>query len=319
MKLKILSFFLKKKEFPVLFSLTLFFLVFSSFSSRFATLENIASIFSLTAEMGIVVAGITLLMVAGEFDLSVGSTYGMAAVILVFLRLMQINILIAILLALGTACFIGFCNGIITLKAGIPSFITTLGMLMVIRGLIYFITQGYIYKLDAPPLFYKLLSDCLLGNFRISVIWFIIITLVLAVILSSTKYGNWLMAVGGNKEVARMLGVNVFRVKLITFILTSFMAGLSGIIATSRFGMVMSTFGEGMELEAITAAVMGGTLLSGGYGTLIGSFLGTIFISSVKSGLILIGAPAFWYQTFVGIALIIAVIFNSSIARRIIE
>lgn len=269
--------------------------------------------------MGIMVVGVTLLMISGEFDLSVGSTYGITGVTLVFLRLMQINILMAILLALGIACFIGFCNGIITLKTGIPSFITTLGMLMVVRGLIYFITQGYIYRLDAPPLFYGLLTGYLVGNFRASVIWFIIITLIFAVILSSTKYGNWLMAVGGNKEVARMLGVDVFKVKLMTFILTSFMAGLSGIIATSRFGMVMGSMGEGMELEAITAAVMGGTLLSGGYGTLIGSFMGAIFISSVRSGLILIGAPAFWYQTFVGISLIIAVVFNSSLARRIVK
>jgi len=300
-------------EFGALVGLVLVFVVFCFTATRFLSLESLAGIVTVASELGIVAAGITFLMITGEFDLSVGSTFGFSAMILAITANAGIPLWIGFLLALAAASFIGLINGIITVKYKIPSFITTLGTLMFWRGILLAVTGGFAVRYWGTSSFLSGLNGHFLGEFRISSIWFFIVIFSLNIILTKTPYGNSTYATGGNKEAARVLGISVDKVKVINFIICAMLAGLAGCIQFARFNSVDPLRGTGMELEAIAAVVVGGTLMSGGYGNLIGTLFGVLLMGMVRSGLIMSGAPAYWYQAFIGIILILAVITNTKL------
>ena len=229
---------------------------------------------TMAAQLGIMAVGISFLMISGEFDLSVGSVYCFSPMIL------------AMLVAQGippvdrrsrraAICRSGRCsNGLITLKMGIPSFITTLGMMMIIRGIILAITGGFpiTYK---PQSAMDLISMLNLRfgetNFRASASGSSSSLIVFSFILDRTRYGNWVLATGGDQGHCRGSGSELAKTKLINFIRLFGLAGFSGIVNMGRFLTIEADLGDGMELEAIAAAVIGGNLLSGGYGSITGS------------------------------------------------
>ena len=300
-------------ELGALVGLVLIFIVFCFTATRFLSLESLAGIVTVASELGIVAAGITFLMITGEFDLSVGSTFGFSAMILAITANAGIPLGIGFLLALSAALFIGLMNGIITVKYKIPSFITTLGTMMLWRGILLAVTRGFAVRYWGTSSFLRGLNGHFLGEFRTSSIWFFIVIFLLNIILVRTPYGNSTYATGGNKEAARVLGISVDKVKIINFIICAMLAGLAGCIQFARFNSVDPLRGTGMELEAIAAVVVGGTLMSGGYGNLIGTLFGVLLMGMVRSGLIMSGAPAYWYQAFIGIILILAVITNTKL------
>jgi len=284
---------------------------------QFATAGNAAALLAQAAELGIVAIGIAFILISGEIDLSVGSVYGMSALFFVFFS-SQVGSVASFFIALGVACLAGLCNGLITLKTGVPSLIVTLGMQMFVRGIIYFTTQGF--TLNIPTDFLtNILAGNLVGDFLISIVWFVLLVVIFTIVLRFTRYGNALFAVGGNKEVARAMGINVDRIKLTNFILCAGLAGLAGTISASRFHTVAATTGVGVELEAIAAAVIGGCLITGGYGSVIGAALGALLIPAVSAGLIMGGAPSYWYQAFVGVVLVAAAVINLVVVRRTLK
>jgi simple sugar transport system permease protein len=286
------------------------FLGFALSAEYFLTLESLAGILTVVAELGIVAVGITLLMISGEFDLSVGSVLGVSAMTFALLLQADAPAWLALGLALALAALLGFLNGLIVVTTDIPSFIATLGTMMLWRGLLLVITGGFPIAYFENPLVLQALNSRFIGQFRTSAIWFTLIVLIFHFLLRHTSYGNHVFATGGNKEAARALGVAVKRVKLINFTLSGLLAGLAGCIQFSRFKSVDPLRGQGLELETIAAAVIGGTLLNGGYGSIIGTLLGVLIVGVVRTGLVLAGAPAYWYQAFVGVILIVAVIIN---------
>ena len=306
-------------EFGALVGLVLVFIVFCFTATRFLSIESLAGIITVASELGIVAAGITFLMITGEFDLSVGSTFGFSAMILAITANAGIPLGIGFLLALTGAAFIGLINGIITVKYKIPSFITTLGALMFWRGILLAVTGGFAVRYWGTSSFLRGLNGHFLGEFRTSAIWFFMVIFLLNLILVRTPYGNATYATGGNKEAARVLGISVDKVKIINFIICAMLAGLAGCIQFARFNSVDPLRGTGMELEAIAAVVVGGTLMSGGYGNLIGTLFGVLLMGMVRSGLIMSGAPAYWYQAFIGIILVLAVITNTKLKRWAIK
>jgi len=176
------------------------------------------------------------------------------------------------------------------------------------------VTGGFpIAYLESPSTLMKILSGRLPGGFHASAIWFGLIVVFFSLLLTRTHYGNWIFATGGNPQAARALGVEVNRVKLYNFILCALLAGFTGVVQFARFSSVDPLRGSGIELEAIAAAVTGGTLLTGGYGSVVGTLMGVLLVGMVKSGLVLAGAPAYWYRAFIGVILIIAVIINTRI------
>ena len=296
-------------EFGVILAFLILFIIFSTFSSKFFTLRNVTGILTIVSELGIMAIGVAFLMIAGEFDLSVSSVYALSGFLFVTLA-NKFNSPLAFIITLAVAAFIGFCNGTITLHARIPSFITTLGTMLFLRGTLLAITGGESVSYKSDIIMPTLLTRFIGSGFRPSHIWFVLLTLLFSLILTNTRYGNWVFATGGNKEVARAMGVNVNKVKVINFMLSSLMASLSGCIVISRFNIANASFGTGMELEAIASAVIGGTFLTGGYGTIIGVFFGALLMGMMRTGLIMIGAPAYWYQAFVGAILILAATIN---------
>lgn len=301
-----------RPEFGSFIGFLTFFVIFSILGRKFFTLSNLSVIFTVAAELGIICTGVGFLMMSGEFDLSVGSLYAFSGIF--FMELAGIlPSACAFLLILAFANFIGFVNGMITTKQRIPSFITTLSMMMMLRGIIYMVTGGRItaYKGDPliPSLFGLKFSGAL-SYFRPSHFWYLAFIIFFTILLFRTPYGNHTLSTGGNLETTRMLGVNTDRVKTVSFMICSTMAALSGIIAVTRFQMASPTLGIGTELEAIAAVVIGGTSLFGGSGTIIGSLFGVLLISMVRNGLLLLGAPPYWYTGFVGVILLIATLIN---------
>ncbi|MCS7350632.1 MAG: ABC transporter permease [Anaerolineae bacterium] len=306
------------RRYPEVGALAGFLAVFLSFSivaPHFLTPASLAGIMTIAAELGLVAIGVTLLMIAGEFDLSVGSVLGVSAMAFALMARAGIPHLIAFLGALGLAAAIGALNGWVVTRGRLPSFIVTLGSMMFWRGVLLAVTGGFPIAYEEKSLLMFALSGRLPGGFHASALWFLGVALIATLVLTRTPFGNAIFASGGNPQAARALGVEVARVKQIGFILTAVLAALAGIIQFSRFGSVDPLRGEGMELEAIAATVTGGTLLTGGYGSVMGTVLGALIVGMVRNGLVLAGAPAYWYRAFIGLVLVGAVIINLRIRR----
>jgi monosaccharide ABC transporter membrane protein, CUT2 family (TC 3.A.1.2.-) len=186
---------------------------------------------------------------------------------------------------------------------------------MFLRGIVFARTGGFPVKIVGHPLFREAMAGKFYKDFRVSIIWLAFLCIVFALILIRTRYGNWVFAVGGNKKTARDMGIKVTKVKLLNFMLCSVLGAFAGIMALSRFGAVGATTGIGWELEAIAAAVIGGCLLTGGFGSIIGAVMGAILISLIKHGLVLVGAPSYWYTAFIGVILIGAAVLHVMIRR----
>jgi simple sugar transport system permease protein len=305
---------LRHPVFGVLIAFIVVFGTFTIIAPKFLTVRALTGIFSLVAELGIITIGEAFLIISGEFDLSVGGVYALAGALFVVLA-NQTNSIVALLVALMVAALIGYINGKITLKTGIPSFIATLGMMMITRGSLLAATGGrsLSYKGDqiVPILFSKIIAH----GVRPSHFWFLLLTALFSFLLFRTRYGNRSFATGGDTETARARGIDVNRIKLQNFMICSVMAGFSGCIAISRFKFANVAFGTGYELEAIASAVIGGTFMFGGYGTIIGASLGAFIVGMIRNGLVLAGAPGYFYKTIVGIVLITAAVINNRIRK----
>lgn len=300
------------RELGVAIALAAVFAVFGVLHPAFLTLDTFGDILTQAAELGVAAVGITFLMIAGEFDLSVGSNFAFAGLLLALLVTKHaVPAPLAVALAMGVAAAIGLLNGIITLTGRIPSFITTLGTMMLWRGLALAVTGGWpISILGASVLLDVLGGKAVYATLHISAVWWLAVTAVLSVVLGRTTYGNWVFATGGKREAARALGVPVRQVKLVNFTLAGLLAGMAGFMQFGRMGSMSPVWGDGLALEAIAAAVIGGTSLMGGTGTIVGTALGAVTMASIRFGLIMVGAPAYWYTAFLGVVIVAAVIVN---------
>jgi len=308
---------LRIKEFGAIVGVAIFLVMFSLLSNRFLTAENLFNTLTMAAELGIISIGVAMLIISGEFDLSVGSVFAVAPMVFATMINANLNPYFSLLAALLVCVGIGVVNGTVTLKTGIPSFITTLGMMMFWRGILLAVTGGFPIILSRRVDMLQYLGGRVVGGLRYSAIWFLILAFVFWIVLEKTRFGNWVFATGGNPGAARALGISTDRVKLTNFIFSSVLAGFSGLTTFARFRLVDPTFGQELELEAIASAVMGGTLLTGGYGSVVGASIGAFMISMVRNGLVLAGAPAYWYRAFIGVILIVAAVINARIRKKV--
>lgn len=289
----------------------LMFVTFSIIAQpNFLTLPSMASTLTLAAELGIVAIGVTILMIGGEFDLSVGSVLGVSSVTVPWLAERGWPVAAAIPVALLVAISIGLLNGIVVNRTRIPSFIVTLGALFWWRGVLFAVTRGFPISVDRDDPAFDLFSTRLAFGFNVSLFWFVAVTAILTLVVVRTRFGNWTFATGGNERTAGQLGIPTKRVKLVLFALAAFLAGLAGVIQAGRFSGVDSLRGTAIELEAVAAAVIGGTRLSGGYGSVIGTAFGCIMLGIIQNGLVLAGIAGYWYRAFIGLLIVIVVVVN---------
>jgi simple sugar transport system permease protein len=290
--------------------------------------EGTAAVLNAAAPLGILAVAVCLLMIAGEFDLSVGSIIGTAGMTIVLLtRHAGWPLWPAIATALLLSLAIGLANGLLVVRTGLPSFIVTLGTLFVFRGLTIAVSRALTRRtqlggIDEVPGYESariLFAGEPTGLFRVSILWWLGIAVVATWVLLRTRWGNWIYAAGGGPESARKLGVPVARVKIALFMTTAAAAWLVAVTQVVRFTGADALRGEQQEFRAIIAAVIGGTLLSGGYGSAVGAVLGALIFGMVQQGIVITGVDADWFQVFLGVMLVIAVVVNDYVRRRLTE
>ncbi len=294
----------------------------------FRSLEGTAAVLNAAAPLGILAVAVALLMIAGEFDLSIGSIIGCAGMTIMLLtRHYDWTLWPAIGVAVGLSLAIGLGNGYLVVRTGLPSFIVTLGTLFAFRGLTIALSRQLTRRtqlggLDEVPGFgpaQTLFASDVFGPFRVPVLWWLGLAAVATWVLLRTRFGNWIFAAGGAPEAARKMGVPVARVKIALFMTTALAACLVAVIQAVRFTGADALRGEQQEFRAIIAVVIGGTLLTGGYGSAVGAVLGALIFGMVQQGIVITGVDADWFQVFLGAMLVAAVIFNDFVRRRAAE
>jgi simple sugar transport system permease protein len=296
--------------------------VFYAINPEFLSVLNISNTLTFTVELGLIALAMTLLMTAGEFDLSVGSLFGFSPVLMWTLYNGGVTSLnVAFLVCLVVAAVIGLVNGLFVTRLKIPSFLVTLGMLLVVRGTALFVTDGFpqrTWSSGGQWLAKALVGDFYVGPFRVyaSLFWFVAAAVVLGYVLTQSKYGNWIQAAGGNPVSARARGVDVDRVKVILFVLTAVMSAFAGVISSIRTSAANPNSGTGYELEVIAMVVIGGTALTGGRGTIIGTVLGIFILRVMRNGIVLIGVPGLAYNIFIGAIILGMMALHSWLERR---
>lgn len=296
-------------------------IVLALFEPKFLSLTNIGNMFAFIPEFGIIALGMTLLLTAGVFDLSVGAVFGFVPLVMYTLvNDAGLAPELALLIALGAAVLIGLGNGVLVAKIGITSFLVTLGMALFVRGFALYMSEGF------PQATLKddtLLRALTVGSFDIDDLtvyaglgWFLLLAVGAWFLLDRSPRGNWITATGGNERAAVARGVNTGNVKIGLFVLSAVLAGFAGVISATRVGSSYAISGTGYELEVIAMCVVGGTSLYGGRGTIIGTVVGVILLRSIRNGIIVIGVPGLAYNMFVGLIILVAVILQALAERR---
>ena len=300
-------------------------------SSGFLSLRGTSSYLSVSAELAIQAVPVALLMIGGEFDLSVGSMVGATGMIIAILSAQYgWNIWAAMVAALIFAVLVGMLNGYLVIRTGLPSFIVTLGTAYILlgatTGITSIVTNGLtvVNAIDQAPGYssaHAIFATALGGGqqFPIEILWALALVALATWLLLGTSFGNWIFGVGGDAQAARNTGVPVTRVKILLFIGTAVSSCLLAIILDVSFTNADVLRGQGNEFYAIVAAVVGGVLLTGGYGSAIGALFGALAFGIVEEGIVFAGVNAEWYKAVIGLILLLAVLLNSYVRKLALE
>jgi ribose transport system permease protein len=307
-----LAVFLGSQTFWVLVAVILACIFLSFATDSFATARNLYNITRNVTFVAIIALGMTLVIITGGIDLSVGSVLCLCSMILAVVMHAGYSIEIGIAAAIGTALVVGAFNGLLIAYLGFPPFVVTLGMLSIARSLAMVASNNTVVFQFGPD-HDKLLA---LGGgawfFGIAnpVLYMIVLALLAGFVLRWTRLGRYLFAIGGNEHAAILTGVPVKMIKVLVYMISALSAGIAGIIQTGWLGAVTTNIGAGMELQVIAAAVIGGANLAGGAGTAFGALVGAALIEVIRNSLGLLGISAFWQGAFIGGATILAVLFD---------
>jgi simple sugar transport system permease protein len=303
---------LGRRELSILAVAIALWIYFFNSAVDFASSQNTQTLGTFIAATAIIAAGEVFLMISGEIDLSVGQVYALAAFLVYWLHNAGVPILAAVLIALGGAALVGLINGLITTVVGVSSFITTLGTFFFLNGLTLTLSNGRPVNTPGSGAYTRWFG----GGAYAEILWAIAIVLVLQLVLTRTRWGLHTFAVGGNLLGSREAGIKVRWVKIRNFMLCSVLAGFAGIIEAVR---ITSTDplagGPNIMFAAVSAAVIGGTLLAGGSGTVIGAFIGACVLGILKDGFTLQGVNAFTFDLILGIAILVAMMIDIIVTR----
>jgi simple sugar transport system permease protein len=315
-----------RPELGACFATILVFIVFAIIAGKqgFLSAQGTINYLEVAAQLGILASAVALLMIAGEFDLSVGSMIGAAGMLMAVLTI-QFGwpLWLAIIAAILFALVVGYINGNLVVKTRLPSFIITLASLYVLRGLTVGVTLLLTKFTRVSGLRGRTESDWLAGllpghpaGIPISIWWWVVLTFALGWVLFRTSYGNWIFAAGGDANAARNVGVPVARVKISLFMLTAASAALLATLQVLNTGSADVLRGEQKELEAVAAAVIGGNLLTGGYGSVLGAAVGALILGMVQQGIFYTGISTDWFKAVLGAMLLGAVFINNYLRQQ---
>ena len=282
--------------------------VFSFLSPSFREFNNILNIILQVSIIAISAFGMTLALIIAGIDLSIGSTIALSGTTAALLLNMKVPFALAIVLCLLMGIFLGFINGFLISKAEIPAFIVTVATMGIFRGIAYILTGGGPVQISNEKFLY--LGNEKLFGIPFPIIILIVVFIIMSIVLGKTKFGRQSYIIGGNEEAALYSGINVKKVKVYIYMLIGFLASLSGIILASRLYSGQPNSATGYELDAIAAAVLGGTSLSGGYGTITGTIIGAIIIGVINNGMNLLNITYFYQLIVKGLVIILAVYFD---------
>lgn len=294
----------------------------------FLTMRGTASYLEVAAELGILAIAVSLLMIGNEFDLSIGSVIGASGMIIAVLSVQyNWNLWAAIVVAGVVSALIGLANGIIVRASRLPSFIVTLATLFIVRGCTIAITRaltdrtqlGGVQNTDGFALAKTMFGSKLQiggGMFAISIVWWLALMVIATWILIRTRFGNWIFGTGGNEQAAHNSGVPVTRVKITLFICTALAGWLVSVIQVVNTTGADVLRGNGRELYAIMVVVIGGTLMTGGYGSAIGAAIGALIFGMVQQGMVFARVDSDWFQVFMGGMVLFAVLLNQTVRKR---
>jgi ribose/xylose/arabinose/galactoside ABC-type transport system permease subunit len=285
------------------------------FPNQFPTFENLQQLLLNSSLETIVAVGMMVLMIAGAFDLSVGSVVGFAGALSAWLMMSGgQHPIVAIVLALVGALFIGWFNGYFISYIGINPLIQTLATMGMVRGLVLMVAGAGIQNL---PYEFIYVGQSKLLKIQSPIWWMIIIVIAFHYLSTYTTFFRRYYYIGGSELSAELSGVHVKRMKMYGFVLSALLAGVAGILLTSRLGAAISTMGKGMELRVITAVILGGASLKGGQGKIVGALLGTIFIALISNVMILSRVSGYWQEIILGIILIAAIWFDLVMQKKV--
>jgi simple sugar transport system permease protein len=315
-----LNAFLQFKSLGVLVIFVVLVVLMSIFSpeNNFIRAKNIQNLLSFGSEFGIIVLGAGMLMIAGEFDLSVGSVLAFSSFIFGALFRAGMHPLPAFIITLAGGGAMGALNGIITVKGRILSFVTTLGTMMLWRGLTLLATGGTQFACDVTvhPAFTAALNGKIGGYFPVQALWFLFFAVLLYLLLHRHKFGNWVYATGDNKLAARAMCIRTDIVKILSFVIVGVLVAFSSVIQISRVASFSSRVGTGWELRVIAAAVVGGTSLLGGRGSMIGIFLGALIIIVIENALTIMRLPYEWTFSVYGAVILLSALLDLFIEKK---
>ncbi len=302
------------REFTLLVIIVVGGAIMSFASPVFLTFGNFSAMFLGISVNCIIAIGMTVLLVSGGFDLSVGSTLGLAGAMTAYCLVGGCPVWLAVAIGLGTGTAVGTINGLIIAKIGINPFITTLGMMGVGRGLVYVVAGGS--TIGGLPAAFNAIGQNKLWGIQYPIIAALALVLVGDVLLRKSRFFRQNYYLGGNEKAAVLSGINVDRMKIFNYALTGFLAAVAGILMTARFGGATLGAGKGVELEVIAAVIIGGASLQGGEGTVLGALLGALLMSIIVSALTLLGVDPSWTDLTMGATLLIAVMIDTLNRRR---
>ncbi len=318
---------LTRPEIGAFIAAIVIYIFFFAVAPSFRSAEALATILYASSLIGIVAVGVGLLMIGGEFDLSAGVAVVAHALTAAMLSYQfNFNMWVGVILALIFSLFVGFLNGYLVVKTGIPSFLITLGTFFVLQGANLGITKlvtGAVSTQNVSDIEGFVSANALFSSsfdifgvkVKITVFWWILFVLLATWVLNRTRIGNWIFAVGGNPASARAVGVPVNRVKIGLFMLVGFLAWFSGMHQLFAFNTIQAGGGVGQEFLFIIAAVVGGTLLTGGYGSAVGTALGAFIFGMTQQGIVYAGWDPNWFKAFLGVMLLLAVAVNLSVKK----
>lgn len=302
-------------KYGVLLVFILMFLTFSIFAPNFTNVKNLMNVSRQINTLGICAVGMTLLLITGGIDLSLGYQLSLINVLCAWLMVKQgMHPVPAVIISLMVGTAIGAINGVIIVKSGVHPMIVTLAVSQVLNGISFLVSKAI--PIFGFPKSFSILGQGTIGGYiPISLIFMVIVFVIGHIVLSRLPFGRYLYAVGSNEEAAKLAGVNTAKVRIIAHTVCSFLAAVAAIFLLSRTNSGLSTNGAGFEFNVITACVLGGVSNMGGRGTIYQAVLGVLIIGFLENGMLLMNVNEFWQLVVKGLLLLIAVVYDASVVR----